>query len=286
MSGRRVLVTGSSGFVGKHLVDRLQEDRFKVIPFSQTEGQDVTSMGDFSNLPPVDVVFHLAAIASVPLSWEKPQQVLDVNLGGTANVLEYARKVGSRVIYANSYPYGIPQYLPTDEDHPTSAANPYGISKLAAEDLCRVYADRYQLVVTSLRFFNIYGPGQSEKMIISQMIRELKRDGKITILDGTPKRDFVFIADAVDAYIKAMEKQTSRFSIYNIGSGISISIREVAEMLIRIAKIDGAEIIDKREKRPNDIPETLADISKASRELDWQPTVSLKEGLHITFNAA
>lgn len=286
MKEKIILVTGSSGFVGKHLVDRLQEDRFKVIPFSRTEGQDVTSMDDFSNLPPVDVVFHLAAIASVPLSWEKPQQVLSVNSVGTANVLEYARKVGSRVIYANSYPYGIPQYLPTDEDHPTVAENPYGISKLAAEDLCRVYASRYQLVVTSLRFFNIYGPGQSEKMIISQMISKLKRDGKITVLDGSPRRDFVFIADAVNACIKAMQKQISGFSIYNIGSGTSISIKEVAEMLIRIAKIEGVEIIDKKEQRPNEIPETRADISQARRELNWQPTVSLKEGLQITFNAA
>lgn len=286
MREKRVLVTGSSGFVGKHLVDRLKEDGFKVIPFSRTEGQDVTSMDDFLDLSPVDVIFHLAAIANVPLSWENPQQVLNVNLGGTANVLEFARRGGSRVIYANSYPYGTVQHLPTNEEQPTSAENPYGISKLAAEDLCRVYATRYQLTITSLRLFNIYGPGQSERMIISQMIRELKEDGKITVLDGSPKRDFVFIADVVDAYIKAMEKQTRGFSIYNIGSGTSISIRKVAEMLARIAQIKGVEIIDKKEQRPNEIPETRADISKARSKLNWQPTVSLKEGLQITFDAA
>ncbi|QQG43495.1 MAG: GDP-mannose 4,6-dehydratase [Candidatus Daviesbacteria bacterium] len=281
----KILITGSHGFVGQHLAAGLRGR--DIVEFNLSQGKDVTKKQDFDNLPSdIATVIHLAAIANVPLSWEKPEEVLKVNLLGTLNVLEFARKVKAKVIFAASYLYGIPQKLPITEEHPLSAENPYGLSKLSAEALCRIYSGRYDIPVISLRFFNIYGPGQAENMVISQMIGELKRDGKVTILDGRPKRDFVYISDVVSAYLKALEAGNTGFDAINIGSGESYSIAEIARKLIQAAGLDEASLIDKHEERPNDIPETLADISQAKRKLGWEPKMNIDEGLKLTLSAS
>lgn len=281
----KILITGSSGFVGKHLVNGLREKN--LVEFNLSDGKDVTKKQDFDDLPSdITTIIHLAAIANVPLSWEKPGEVLRTNIHGTLNVLEFARQVGARVIFASSYLYGIPKRLPITEEQPLSAENPYGLSKLSAEYLCQMYSKKYGIPVISLRFFNIYGPGQAESMLIAQMITELRKDRRVTIFDGRPKRDFVYISDVVTAYQKALASRQEGFNVYNIGSGESYSVREVAEKLIKLAGLDESVLVDKHEERPNDIPETLADISKAKTESGWEPAISIDEGLRLTWEAS
>ncbi|MDO8638529.1 MAG: NAD-dependent epimerase/dehydratase family protein [Candidatus Daviesbacteria bacterium] len=281
---KRVLVTGSSGFVGSHLVSSLNLKGYDIVRFSRKEKKNVLNTLDFENIGDIDIVFHLAAIANVPLSWEIPKDVLETNIMGTLNVLSFAKKKKAKIIFANSYVYGVPQYLPIDEKHPLSAENPYAVSKISAESLCQIYSKRFGLSVTSFRFFNIYGPGQAENMVISQMIKQLKSEGGITIMDSKPKRDFVFIDDVVKAYILAAESNSNGFEIFNIGSGRSFSIKEIANNLLNIAGVNPDKLLDNNHPRPNDIAETLADITKAKNVLHWEPMVSFQDGLERTFN--
>ncbi|SRR5258708_3919319 len=274
---RRILVTGASGFIGKHLVKRLREEKYEVVESKvRIENEDEVFL-----LPMSDLVIHLAASVGVPASWDNPQETMSVNIAGTLNVLKYCVKNRADILYAGSYFYGNPKTLPTKEDDPISLESPYSISKFAGEELCFAYASKYNLNAISFRVFNPYGPGQSDKMIVSQMISELVNQGRITILDGRPRRDFLYIDDLIDAYAKGIHNLEGSREIYNVGYGENWSIAEIAQILATIH--GGAEIIDKKVVRSNEIMETCADISKIKNNLGWQPTVRIEEGLAKTY---
>lgn len=278
---RIALITGNTGFMGSHLVREFENRGWKLVVLEKDF--DIRKEATVMALPKADLVIHLAAIANVPLSWDKPQEVLEINLIGTANILKYCEINQSKLIYPGSYAYGIPKYLPIDELHPTSAENPYAVSKLAAEELCQVYFKKNGLGTTILRIFNPYGPGQSEKMIISQMISELVQEGKITIFSGKPKRDFLYIDDLVKAFVLAAQQIDDELNIFNIGSGNSWSILEIATKIRRLSG-KNCEILDKETERPNDIMDTIANIDKAKEKLGWTPEISIDDGLKRTIN--
>lgn len=270
------LITGSEGFIGKYLVRELKKNKCRIIKFDSSNKKDITKWKDVQSIPKVDVVFHLAARTFIPWCIKNPKETYEINTQGTLNILKYCRKHDAKLVYPSSYVYGMPEYLPIDENHPLKPNNIYTKSKLMAEKLCINYHKDYQLNCTILRTFNIYGPGQRNDFLIPSIVRQIKENNKIMLKDPAPKRDFIYVIDVIRALIKAANYK--KFGIFNIGYGKSYSVEQVVKNLV---KIHGKKIhVDyTNEKRKNEIMDCYADISKAKKELGWKPTVNLDTGL-------
>jgi nucleoside-diphosphate-sugar epimerase len=272
-SGKRILVTGGDGFVGSHLVRKLEMLGAEVTVASKNKAGrgrfisiDVTS-------PPLDfgkyhAVFHLAGIADPRACEENPEQAFLVNSYGSLNVMEACRRGGvERMLLSSSaHVYGIPQYTPIDEKHPVKPVSAYGRSKVAAEQICKAYG------ATILRFFNIYGEEQRGDYLIPTIISNLEEES-ITLRNLDSRRDFVYVDDVVDAMLLAVDHPNECF---NIGSGSGCSPQEIAELLF---KISGKKPRLASLNRPDSVPVLVADIGKARKELGWEPKVKLEEGL-------
>jgi len=278
INSETVMITGSEGFIGSHLVNYLKGIGKKVVPIDYKLGNDLLKKEVIENLPRADVIIHLAGKTYVPSAWEDPYSMYEININTILNILEFARKrVVRKIIFPSTYVYGKPEYLPVDEEHPISASNPYTRSKLLCEELCKAYSKDYSIPILILRLFNVYGPGQARFFLISTVISQVSSN-KITLIDPHPKRDYVYISDVVRAFQLSIDFEFSEFEIFNIGSGVSYQVPEVVDLIL---KISGAEcdVIYKNISRKNEIMETLADISKAKRLLGWEPTVSFEKGL-------
>jgi len=303
----RVLVAGGAGFIGSHLVDGLMSGGFDVVVlddlssgrrenlsvhfgkpnFCLVEG-DVRDEADVKNaLESVNVVFHLAAIVNVDFSVKNPLLTNEVNVGGTLNVLKESVKAGvKRFVCASSCAvYGEPTNLPISEEQPTKPMSPYGVSKLAAEHYCRVFYEVYGLETVCLRFFNVYGTKQvigPYSGVIMKFIDKLKQGEKPIIYgDGEQTRDFVFIGDIVDACLRVMRCKSCVGEVVNIGSGMEVSINELAYILCRLFSLHSVKPLYS-EMRVGDIRRSCADSSKAERILGYKTKTSLKRGLTIT----
>lgn len=279
-----VLVTGSEGFIGKALMRRLQEQGIPCYGVDVRQGFDLASPGAIAALPPFKVAIHLAARTFVPDSWKDPYAFFHTNVNTTLNLLEACRLHKAKMVLASSYVYGIPRELPIAEDHPTAALNPYAYSKLSAEFLCRGYAQASGIPLLILRPFNVYGPGQDPRFLIASIIGQWKT-GRVSLQDPAPKRDYLFVDDMVDAYLKSIQLDFEGIDIVNIGSGTSFSVKEMTDKLAELLPGKG-EINYSGVLRKNEIPETCADIRKAQSLLQWSPRVSIEEGLRKTIEAA
>jgi UDP-glucose 4-epimerase len=284
MKDKSVLVTGSSGFIGRHLVDRLRAEGARVFRFDITEGKDITQWKDWKDIAKADIVFHLAAVTFVPAAQANPRATYHINLIGTINALEYCRLHGAKIIFAGSYVYGNPAYLPIDEKHPINPTNPYARSKVAGELLCRAYSEDFAVRCVVLRPFNIFGPGQRGEFLIPEIVAQIQSSRQVTLKDLTPKRDLLYISDAVDAYMRAAGYEGSLFDVFNIGYGKSFSVREIAETLIRLSG-KHMELASLETKRRGEISETVADIRKANELLNWKPVVAIEQGLREVLQA-
>jgi len=293
--GKSILVTGGAGFIGSHIVDALVDQ-------NDVRVLDSLSTGTHSNLHPdarlvegdirdgetvdaamegVDIVFHKAAMVSVPASVEQPKACHDVNGTATLNLLEAARANDSRVVFASSAAiYGHPDGVPISEDAPKRPASPYGLEKLTADYYTRIYAERYGLETVSLRYFNVYGPRQTGGQysgVISTFLDQARAGEPITVEgDGEQTRDFVHVDDVVQANLRAATTESTGTS-YNIGTGSNITIRELAET-VQAVTATNSEIVH-TDPRPGDIELSEADISKAQDELGYTPTVTIEDGL-------
>jgi nucleoside-diphosphate-sugar epimerase len=273
----KIAVTGSCGFVGSHLIKRLRELDADIIELDIKNGIDITDWGQAGAVGKFDVMFHLAAKSYVPDSYKYPRDFYCSNIIGTVNALELCRVRKAKMIFVSSYVYGVPQYLPIDEKHPVAAFNPYAQTKIIGEQLCEGYNRDFDVPVVILRPFNIYGKGQNENFLIPTIIKQAKT-GKILLKDAAPRRDIVYIDDVIDLLIKAIEYDQTSYEIFNVGTGVSYSVRELADMIV--------DLFDKRievefegEKRKNEIPDVKADISKAKKLLGWSSIVTIGEGL-------
>ena len=285
LNGKRILVTGSSGFVGKNLVEELKRQDADVLTLTDHDGRRIdirdqqrveAIINKIRNID-IDIVYHLAAITSVPFSFENPGETYDVNVLGTLNILELCRSCNAdKIVFASSYVYGQPQYLPIDEKHPLQPTNPYARSKILGEELCRAYNTDFGVKCIILRPFNIYGVGQSKNFLIPSIIAQL-RYGKIELKDPEPKRDFIYISDVIDAYIKAGEFNGD-FDVFNIGYGKSYSVKEIVDKIIHLYGKD-VKVKYSGERRKNEIMDTIADIKKAKGRLGWKPRVEIDNGL-------
>jgi len=305
LNEQEVVVTGGAGFIGSNLCRTLLEQGVKVtafdnlysgkidfikdlldngLSFVQEDIRDRTALEKATK--DCKVIFHLAAQTSVPFSMENPKEDCEINVVGTLNVLEAARKAGARVVFASSCAvYGNPEKRPTPETFPTHPIAFYGLTKLLGENYCRFYQETYGLEVVMLRIFNVYGPN-CHGAIYDFLNKLRKTPDKLEILGtGKQSRDFVYISDMVDVLIKAATTEASG-QVFNVGTGNTTSVTELAQMIIKILGLGNVEIYFKGGQAwAGDMDITLADNSKAVNKLQWNPQVSVKEGLKKLINS-
>ncbi len=306
----RVLVTGGAGFIGGHLAESFVKAGHDVTvldnldPYydtgikeqtielgraaaAESEGGYALVEGDVRNATLVDrlvgdadIVYHQSAQAGVRTSVEDPRKPNSINVDGTLNVLDAARETDlERVVLASSSSvYGKPEYLPYDEDHPTTPVSPYGVSKLAAEQYARVYQEVYGLPTVSLRYFTVYGPRMRPNMAISNFVsRCINGTPPVVYGDGRQTRDFTYIDDIVDVNRQLLDDDSGDGEIANVGSTDNIDIETLAE-LVR-DEIDPSLGLEYGDRRTGDAEHTHADVSKARELLGYEPSTSIREGV-------
>lgn len=278
---KRIYITGANGFIAKHLIQHLKADgNYELVKVSKADG-DISDID--LNFQHIDHVIHLAGLASVPESWTATKQYYKTNLMGTINVLEAARKYNTPAIILSSYMYGIPDYIPINEEHPVRAVNPYGHSKILVENLCKFYIEMHNLLISVIRPFNVYGPGQKTAFLIPELIAKVKdaSDPHLLINDLTPKRDYLYVSDLTDLIIKIINKPQQGF--YNAGSGKSHSVEQIAEIILKLAN-SSKSIVEEKKTRKNEINNVVADITKATETFSWKPKIDIEAGLKMCIN--
>ena len=271
----KMLVTGATGFIGTHLVAKLREHQHEVFTANSKSG-DIADNSTWLAFPDTEIVIHLAGKTFVPDSWTCPGDFLRTNLQGTICALNYCRERKGRLIFMSSYLYGVPEKLPISECDSLHANNPYALSKKLAEEACRFYSDYYEVNVTVLRPFNIYGPGQNTKFLIPSIIEQIAGGVALKVKDLEPKRDYVYIDDLVEAFLNVIERPR-RFDIFNIASGTSHSVGEVIHLIQNIAG-KNLPVLSDGERRKEEVMDTRADITHAREILGWHPRWSLSAG--------
>lgn len=270
------IVTGAGGFIGQSLCADLRAKGWNVLPLTSTNG-DVAVHDTWAPLPPARVVFHLAGRSFVPDSWMRGPDFLNANVVGTERALAYCRQNGARLVLASAYVYGIPQRLPIRESDPASPNNPYALTKRLAEQLCEFAAQYQGVVATALRIFNVFGPGQRAEFLIPKVLQQIQAGQEIRLLDLAPRRDYVYLSDVVDAFVKAGEVREG-FHTINVGSGHSLSVAEIVDKIQIVAGTRLPVISDSVERR-QEIPDVVADISVARQVLGWWPQLSFEGGI-------
>jgi nucleoside-diphosphate-sugar epimerase len=270
-----VVISGSGGFIGKHLISELSKQKIKIIKMSKIFG-DISKKKTWEKLPEANVLVHLAAKTFVPESWKKPKEFFNTNVTGTKMALEYCRKYNTKIIFISSYMYGNAKKIPTSEKNKIIANNPLAKTKKKAEELCQTYAKRYGIKTIILRPSNVYGPNQKSCWLIPEIIKKIKKK-TIFVNNLDIKRDMIFVHDLVRAIIKCIFLD-KKFDIINIGSGNSYSIASIFKTL---QKVTNKKIFIKSRNltRKNEIMKTQLNIEKAKKLLKWKPLWSLERGL-------
>lgn len=300
----RALVTGGAGFIGSHIAHRLLESGHEVVVLDNfftgkreniaAIGKDVKVIeGDVRNIETVEkaaagceLVYHEAAIVSVPFSVERPQESHDVNIQGTINVLQAARKSGTkRVVFASSAAiYGEEPTLPKRESMRAEPMSPYGVEKITGEHYLATWSKLFGVETVALRYFNVFGQRQDPKSpysgVISIFVDRILAGKPITFFgDGSQSRDFVFVANVVDANILAGTADPKVVSghAFNVACGKRTTLVELATMIERAA----GKTVERSfaDSRAGDIKDSLADITHAKERLGYAPKVEVEEGL-------
>ena len=273
-----ILVTGATGFIGSHLERALRAAGYNVVLHSRNLGDIACCKLDFSD---IGHVFHLAALTFVPESWKDPLGYYRVNVLGTVNVLEYCRQHNASITLMSSYVYGRPIRLPISEDDALQAFNPYSHTKILAEEASRYYQGQFQIPVTIVRPFNIYGPGQNRRFLIPKILAQAVRPepGPIVVADLRPRRDFIFVSDLIDLLIRTAFRTEA--GVFNAGSGSSLSVNEVIEAVNELLPAP-RQILAEGSHRPEEVFDVVADISRARQELDWIPRTTFRDGVRAT----
>ena len=293
-------VTGGAGFIGSHLVKNLVEhgnelividnlntgkkkniEKFsEKIDFFEVDIRDFNAIEDI--LKNVDGVFHEAALASVQDSFRIPDEFFDVNVKGTENIFKIGKKLGIKVVYASSSSvYGTPISIPIKENDNKNPFNPYAKTKLEDDKLAEKYA-KNGLKVIGLRYFNVFGPGQSKEYAgVIKLFLERIQQGLSPLIngDGLQVRDFVYVDDVVNANMLAMESNIDG-EFFNIGTNSTASVLDLANMIIKFSGLKLKPI--HRPPVPGDVKATQADITKAKMMLKWKPTTSIENWLKST----
>lgn len=311
-SGRKVVVTGADGFIGSHLVEALVNAGAEVTALALYNAFDSHGWLDDLASPVRDAIrlvrgdvrdanfivrlfkaqeicFHLAALIAIPYSYDAPQSYVDVNVTGTLNVLEAARANGlARVVHTStSETYGTALKTPMDEAHPLQAQSPYSASKIAGDMMAEAYARSFDLPVVILRPFNTFGPRQSERAVIASSIRQAldPECQAISVGDVSPLRDFTYVEDSASAFLAIGDAKNIAYGdVYNGGTGIGISIREMLDEIRKAIGTNKPVVTDATRLRPekSEVRALLADNRKLVASTGWTPAVSFKDGLART----
>lgn len=295
----RALITGGAGFIGSHLSEQLLELGHEVVIADDLSNGRLKNLDSFRDHPrlafhrvdirdaaalkpcfaSVDWVFHLAGLADIVPSIQKPEPYYSVNVSGTFNVLECARAEGvKRLVYAaSSSSYGIPEVYPTPETAPIDPQYPYALTKFMGEELVLHWARTYKLPALSLRLFNVYGPRSRTTgtygAVFGVFLAQKIHGRPYTVVgDGTQTRDFTFVTDVVRAFIAAAESDIAGEAM-NVGSGNHYSVNRLVELL-------GGDVVH-IPKRPGEPDCTFADTTKIRARLNWKPQVSFEEGVAV-----
>jgi UDP-glucuronate 4-epimerase len=304
------LVTGGAGFIGSHVCERLLRDSHRVWAFDdlnnfydpqfkQRNLREIQSLakpfefirGDITDRAALDGIFssvkfdqviHLAARAGVRPSLAEPALYQRVNVEGTVNVLEAARKSGVKkiTIASSSSVYGVNSKVPFSESDPIfSAISPYAASKLACEALGHTWHHIYKMDVAMLRFFTVYGPRQRPDLAIYKFAKLISAGKPIPVFgDGSAARDYTFVTDTLDGVIACTKKEFG-YEIFNLGESETVSLARMIELLE--AALGKKAVIDRQPLQSGDVPITFADISKARAKLDYNPRVKFEQGIKL-----
>ncbi len=306
LNGKKVLVTGSAGFIGSTLSEKLLEKGCIVIGFDNFNdyyqgkkdnvstliknkdfslvNDDMLNFNQLSNaMKNIDIVFHLAAQPGIRFSLEHPIITNRINTEGMLNVLEAAKKnnVKKVVNASSSSVYGNPNYTPVDEEHPLQPISIYGVSKLAAEKYCLIYSKLYDFDVVSLRYHTVYGPRGRPDMAIFKWVNSLFNNKPIILYgDGNQTRDMTYVDDIVNGTIRASITENISGEVFNLASGRRVSMNFVLEQLSNLTHMNPE--INYEKPRIDDAKDTHGKIDKAKKILGYEPKTSIEDGLGLT----
>ena len=306
---RNVLVTGSGGFIGSHLVEkliaeganvralvrynskgdvghlsRLSEEAFSQLDIVAGDLRDLTAIT--TAMEGVHTVLHLGALIAIPYSYKHPANVVDANVIGTMNVLLAARQTKvERVVHTStSEVYGTALRVPIDENHPLQGQSPYSASKIAADKLAESFYRSYDLPVVTLRPFNTYGPRQSTRAVIPTIITQALTQDFVRLGNLDATRDLTYVSDTVEGFLCAGSVPGIEGGTFNLGVGSEISVGQLAEKIISLVGRKVEIQLDSSRLRPlkSEVERLLSDNRRAKEKLGWSPCVSLEEGLTRT----
>ncbi len=300
----KVLVTGGAGFIGSHTLDALRArgdttallDDFNDFYDPAVKRRNASATGaqifdaDLRDRPSVraalqsfrpDAILHLAARAGIRASIQNPQLYVETNINGTLNLLDEALALGiTRIVLASSSSvYGDNPKVPFAEtDALTTIASPYAVTKLAAENLCRIYAQLHGLSITALRFFTVYGPRQRPDLAISKFVNAIAAGRPIDLYgDGSTSRDYTYVTDTAAGVLAALDRLQPGFRIYNLGGDHPVTLATLVETIERV--LGKRALINRLPAQPGDVERTWADLTRARADLGYAPAVTLEEGL-------
>lgn len=307
---KAILITGAGGFIGSHLTEHLVElgvrvrafvkynsrndwgllellpreklDAIEVIPGDLRDGEAVRHAAEKT-----DIIFHLGSLISIPYSYIHPREAVETNVMGALNVMTAAREISAEIVVhtSTSEVYGTACYVPMDEKHPLQGQSPYSASKIGADMIAESFYRSFGLPVATIRPFNTFGPRQSARAVIPTIIAQALTPGShITLGSLHPTRDYTYVDDVVNAFIKVAESRKMAGEIVNIGSNFEISIGDIAYKVLSILGAEKQVSQDEKRFRPagSEVERLWCDNSKAKRLLGWQPNTSFETGLRKT----
>jgi UDP-glucose 4-epimerase len=300
----KIFVTGGGGFIGYHLCSFLLKNHHQVTIFDNNIDQNSKNIlflkklganiisGDITNVDLLqkslvshELIIHLAAKIDVNESVLHPEETYRVNVLGTKNILDVARSLKiTKIIAASSAAvYGEPNIIPVSEDHSTLPLSPYGQSKLDMENLMKTFSENYGFHCICLRFFNVFGLGQTNAYagVITKFFEKISKNESLEIFgDGNNTRDFIFVNDVATAIQKSISNiENTSFEIFNVGTGTATTINELAQEILKLSNSNNNVVF--KSNRLGDIKHSCADISKIQKILDFNPSISLKHGLEV-----
>lgn len=309
LNNKKIMVTGAGGFIASHLIEELVKHGAKIKAFVRYNSRNDNGLietlpleikkeieiiaGDlldydaiYDTMRGCEVVFHLAALIAIPYSYIHPREYIETNVLGTYNILNASRRLNvKKVVHTStSEVYGTAINVPISEDHPLQAQSPYSASKIGADKIAESFYCSFGLPVATIRPFNTYGPRQSARAVIPTIITQLLRNETVNLGSLFPKRDFTYVKDIVDGFVAAAKASSSVGEVINIGSGVEISIGDLAKKIALIIEKKINIVCQNTRKRPlkSEVGRLMADNRKAKKLLGWAPKYSLDQGLMKT----